>query len=217
VNRVRYDTSALRHGPLRAPTALRRYLKRQKLPLAIATAEQVHRDRIVVVPSLRQSHEYPGADGLLTDANDQPLGIFTADCVPVFLSVNEGDIVGALHAGWRGVQQKILLKAFALIRKRWGQPAHRVRVWAGPAIGLCCFEVGWDVARHFPKCRRRDKRSRRWFVDLTAALERQVKRAGALWRRTAPLCTKHGDTHFSYRGGAITERQVSWIMKNVKP
>ena len=216
MNHVRFGTSARRDGPLRAPSALQRYLRKQRLPRAIATAQQVHRDRIVVVPSLSGPHEYPDADGLLTDALNQPLGIFTADCVPIFLSVNGGDVVGVLHVGWRGVQKKILLKTFALIRKRWGQPTGRIRVWTGPSIGSCCFEVGWDVARFFPKNRQAHRQTDRWFVDLKAALKAQAQRAGAMWEDTATHCTKHGKTHYSYRGGAVTERQVSWIMKKVK-
>ena len=73
-----------------------------------------------VVPPLSKSKKYPKADGLLTDAANQPLVIYTADCVPIFMSANKGRVVGMLHAGWRGTRSEILKK---------GGPSHLNRRW----------------------------------------------------------------------------------------
>ena len=39
----------------------------------------------------------------MTDQPGVPLAILTADCLPVLLSNREGSVVGAAHAGWRGL------------------------------------------------------------------------------------------------------------------
>jgi YfiH family protein len=206
-------TTRRRDGHLRDPKALQRFLKKCRWPSAIATGEQVHRVKISVVPSLPRPQVYAGVDGLLTDVANQPLGMFTADCVPVFVSAKNGAVVGILHAGWRGVQGKILMRAVRLLKKRWGIAPADVRAWVGPSIGSCCFEVRWDVARYFPNARRRVKD--RWTVDLGKALQCQAISLGIQWSRpaTSKGCTMHDKRWFSYRRDQTADRQVSLILK----
>lgn len=206
-------TTTRRDGHLREPHALARYLKRRGWATAIATGEQVHRVKISIVPALKAPREYAGVDGLITAAENQPLGIFTADCVPVFVSARDGDVVGVLHAGWRGVQGKILERAVRLLYRRWRIRPREIRAWVGPFIGPCCFEVKWDVARHFPGARRR--RNDRWTVDLGAALRRQARALGIRWDRSCDArgCTLHKRTWFSFRRDQTANRQVSLVVK----
>jgi len=209
--RVHAWTTNVRHGHLRAQGALPRYLQKKKLPLTPATGEQVHRARMAIVPKLSSARIFAGVDGLLTDESHQPLAIFTADCVPVFLQTRDGQVIGLLHAGWRGVQSKILTQAVRLLKRQWSIRRSEVMVWAGPSIGPCCFEVLWDVARHFPKARKRH--GQRWRVDLWSALQAQAKQLGVRWTGQRPACTKHTPAYFSYRRDATEKRQVSLILK----
>ena len=205
-------TTTRRDGHLRESRALSRYLKRRGWPTTVATGEQVHRAKISIVPALGQPRQYAGVDGLITTVENQPLGIFTADCVPVFVSARDGEVVGVLHAGWRGVQGKILARAVRLLNRRWRIRPREIRAWMGPFIGPCCFEVKWDVARHFPGARRRSKD--RWTVDLGRALKRQAAALGIRWAQpAAPGCTMHGSHWHSYRRDQTAHRQVSLIRK----
>ena len=210
---VVFLTTTARHGHVRTPAALQRFLKKQPWPLAVATAEQVHQPRVAVVPRLPRAKEYPGADGLLTDVPGQPLGIFTADCVPIFLSAPAQGVVGVLHAGWRGAQQRILAKALRILWKRWRARAQDISIVLGPAIGGCCFGVGWDVARYFPTSRRR--RGSRWTVDLPQVIRHQAEALGIPRGhiRTDAACTRHTRKYFSYRRDKTEKRQASLIMK----
>jgi hypothetical protein len=204
-------TTTRRNGHLREPKALASLLKSKRWPRAIATGEQVHRAKIAVVPALSKARTYAGVDGLITDAALQPLGIFTADCVPVFLSARAGLVVGALHAGWRGVHAKLIPKAIARVSRKWHVASKDIKLWAGPSIGPCCFAVHWDVARYFPKARQRWKD--RWSVDLYAALKRQAQGSGARWLNIRPPCTRHTGRYFSFRKDGTPKRQISLIMK----
>jgi len=204
-------TSTRRDGNARSAAALRRILKGAKTPHSIATARQVHGTRIEIVPKLRGGRRYPDTDGLITDEKDQPLGIFTADCVPIFLSAPSQGVVGLLHAGWRGVRGGILPKALRLMRRRWQCLPHEVSVWVGPCIDRCCFEVQWDVAKHFPTTRQR--RQSRWVVNLKKEIEHQVKRAGGKMRPGSPACTRHHSRYYSFRRDQTDHRQISVIMK----
>lgn len=177
-------------------------------------AGQVHGTRVATVSGLRRPGKFEGADGLLTDQANQPLAVFTADCVPVFLSDETRRMVGVLHAGWRGVRAGILEKAAQRIRRRWGIPRRRLAVWLGPSIGPCCFEVQWDVARHFPGSRQRQAGG--WRVDLAKALRLQARRLGVRFlRASGPSCTMHDKRFYSYRRDHTDKRSASVIMKKV--
>jgi YfiH family protein len=202
-----------KHGDARASDALARILKAHHHPTSFASAEQIHGSGVRIVTKLSKSRRFLGADGFLTDAETQPLAIFTADCVPIFLSAGGARVVGLLHAGWRGVQKRILPRAIRIIKKKWGIPPSNVQMWTGPHIGPCCFEVHWDVARHFPATRRRMKD--RWRIDLSREIRRQASNLGVRWvsKRGFEGCTMHQTRFFSYRRDQTPKRQVSIIMK----
>jgi YfiH family protein len=177
----------------------------------------VHGNRIAVATRLNKSKKFPGVDGLLTDQANLPLAIFTADCASIFIADKKQKVVGVLHAGWRGVQTQILAKAVRLIWRKWRISSRALSVWLGPCIGPCCFEVQWDVARHFPKTRRRS--GDRWTVHLARELRLQAKALGVGWllKNTLEECTMHGSRHFSYRRDKTSKRQASIIMKREQP
>jgi YfiH family protein len=55
-------------------------------------------------------------------------------------------VVGAAHAGWRGLAGGVLQQTVARMREAG---AGEVLAWLGPAIGPQCFEVGEDVRTAF--------------------------------------------------------------------
>ena len=142
----------------------------------------------------------------------QPLGIFTADCVAIFLAAPSQGVIGLLHAGWRGVRGGILIKALRQLQRRWGCSPRQVRVWMGPSIGPCCFDVRWDVARHFPATRRRH--GDRWTVDLGKEIARQARQAGAQVLKGTPACTTHQPLYHSFRRNHTDDRQISVILRH---
>ena len=89
-------------------------------------------------------------DGYVTKEKNLPIGVKTADCVPILLeSRNDcGEVVAvsAIHAGWRGTADKILevtLKQFCDL----GARVEDIYVAIGPCIDECCYEVGDDFSQ----------------------------------------------------------------------
>ncbi|NCN89177.1 MAG: peptidoglycan editing factor PgeF [Gallionella sp.] len=71
--------------------------------------------------------------------------VMTADCLPVLLCDEDGTVVGAAHAGWRGLCDGVLeatVKAMAVA-------PHKLLAWMGPAISQEHFEVGSEVRDAF--------------------------------------------------------------------
>jgi YfiH family protein len=57
--------------------------------------------------------------------------------------------IGAVHAGWRGTQSEILYHTILKMQKLYGSKPSEILAYIAPSIGACCYEVGFDVAKHF--------------------------------------------------------------------
>jgi YfiH family protein len=134
-------------------------------------------------------------DGLWTDEPNVPLLALTADCLPIALVRANGDgpAVGVLHAGWRGLLAGIVEAGVAALG------GTEVAAAIGPSIGLCCYEVGEEVAEPFgARFGRGVARGGR--LDLSAAAERALRDAGCSSVERFDLCTScRPDLFFSYR------------------
>ncbi len=84
------------------------------------------------------------ADAVVSTLARIPVGVLTADCVPVLLAMDGGRVVAAVHAGWRGIAAGVVPRAFEameLAAPGW----RRVTAVIGPHIGACCYEVDSPV------------------------------------------------------------------------
>lgn len=90
----------------------------------------------------------PEGDGLFSTRPGTIVGVRTADCLPVLFGAEEGVI--AVHAGWRGLQQGILLRTIAEL-KRLRADLAAVEVALGPSILPSQFEIGPEVLQAFSK------------------------------------------------------------------
>ena len=87
----------------------------------------------------------PEADAAVS-ADGTPLGILTADCLPVVLVGERGDegpVLAVAHAGRRGLLDGVLQRTVHAVRAHGGQ---RVRAWIGPAVCGRCYEVPPEMA-----------------------------------------------------------------------
>ena len=88
-------------------------------------------------------------DGYITDENDLPIGVKTADCVPILLEGRdeEGKVIAvcAVHAGWRGTAARIAENAIKELAS-FGVKKENIYVAIGACIDVCCYEVGIDFA-----------------------------------------------------------------------
>ncbi len=92
-------------------------------------------------------------DGYMTLAKGLPLGVKSADCVPVLLEARDAQdnvlAVAAVHAGWRGTAGGIATGAVKALRDACGDAEIYAAI--GPCIGQCCFEVDTDCVDEFDR------------------------------------------------------------------
>ncbi|MCM0605348.1 MAG: peptidoglycan editing factor PgeF [Xanthomonadaceae bacterium] len=112
------------------------------------TWKQTHGVNVVRVDS--QNQNCGDTDGLVTTQLGIPIGVVTADCVPILIGSETRQFIGAFHAGWKGTKARILSSWIqsTLTREYKIQP-QELKAWIGPAIGPCCYEVGEDLFYDF--------------------------------------------------------------------
>src|SRR5260370_42629689 len=116
-------------------------------------------------------------DALTTSRRVTRLSIGTADCLPILMADSKNRAVAAVHAGWRGAASGIVPKTVQSMADRFGTRPEDLAVAIGPGIGVCCFEVGPEVALQFqPWFPERDDLSGRTKVDLVETISRQLRR-----------------------------------------
>ena len=116
--------------------------------------EQVHGNTIKLVTSELQGRGalkndwLQGVEGLVTKETGIVLGAEASDCLLVYAVDPKTQMIGIVHAGWRGVRNGAVL---AMLDKMLDQGAEvgNIEVVIGPHIQQCCFEVQSDVLEQF--------------------------------------------------------------------
>ena len=194
----------------------------------LVTARQVHGNHCLTVtdqdPGKLAQLAQTEADALLTAEPGVLLGVLTADCLPlIMIDVNQS-AVAVVHVGWRGLEQSIGTVVVTELGRRFAVAAETLQVYAGPAIGSCCFQVGVEVVDRF---RRHfvlegvegwyQERSSGFYLDLLAIQRAQLMAVGVTEENfhVTDICTCCRDFCFSYRRDhAITGRQLAFVGLN---
>jgi YfiH family protein len=111
-------------------------------PREVVQPRQVHGICVALAKAGRS--DPAEADAIVSADPLVPVGIVTADCVPVLAASAEGAVVVAIHAGWQGLAAGVVEKGMAALRHASVAPFNPVAV-IGPHIGPCCYEVDEPV------------------------------------------------------------------------
>lgn len=207
------DDTAVRHN---------RALLEQYLPAAPAWVSQVHGIAVADAASVRPGQPVQVADASVTSAPGVVCAVMTADCLPVLFADVDGKVVGAAHAGWRGLAAGVLGETIKAMR---AAGAGEITAWMGPAIGPGQFEVGADVLDSFvagavageadavSACfAPHPEREGKFLADIYALARLFLARDGVSRVSGGEYCTaKDAARFFSYRRDHITGRQASLI------
>ena len=158
----------------------------------------------------------PAADASVTATAGRVLAIMVADCLPVVITDLDGSVVGAAHAGWRGLAGGVLEHTLQRLRAK-APGARGWRAWVGPGIGPAAFEVGADVrdafaadgAEALARFAPRPGLPGKWLADLPALALLRLRRAGVDDAHACGLCTVSDPARFfSYRRDGVTGRMA---------
>ena len=184
----------------------------------IARCHQVHGKTVRIVTRANLD-EKPEGDGMVTAERGILLAVASADCVPILMADADCKIVGAIHAGWRGVIAGIAEEGVRAMANL-GAKAREIRAALGPSIGQCCFEVDEDLAHRFARevegseGHARAGRPGKAHLDLRGIITDQLVRAGLARDSISGIgpCTRcANDRFFSRRADASSGLQLSFI------
>ncbi len=171
---------------------------------------QVHGNGVVVV-------DHPGAcagaeaDAAVTACPQAALAVRTADCAPVALASAEG-IVGAVHAGWRGLMAGVVEATIATMRSLGADDVFG-------ALGPCIAPHAYRFSQ--PDLERVAARYGRSVValddsgcpalNLPATVGAALATCGAALVADARTCTHCSADHWSWRANRDTGRQATIV------
>ncbi len=142
---------------------------------------QEHTNKIHVIDSVPEPLV---ADSVITDRKNILIGVLVADCVPILLYDSEKEVIGAVHAGWRGTVTHILPDTIKMMWERFGSSPSNILVAIGPSIKKCCYEVGEEVTEKLLDATGDGdyylSANGSSFVDIALANKIQVQDAGIL-------------------------------------
>jgi YfiH family protein len=111
----------------------------------VSTLKQHHSCDVFVLSNVMPVEDMQNilGDGLITNHKDLPIGVFTADCIPILFVEDNCKIVGAIHCGWKGLIGGIIKNTIDKINSL---TFHNSNIYAviGPAIGAKSYEVDGD-------------------------------------------------------------------------
>ena len=191
--------------------AQNRTLVRELLPSEPLWLKQVHGTTVAYADNLNEVIE---ADAAVARRVNAVCTVLTADCLPVLFCATDGSVVGAAHAGWRGLAAGVLEQTVEAM----GHPPEQIMVWFGPAIGPSAFEVGDEVRQIFvadlPQAAGafKGKGSGKWLANIYHLARLRLGQVGVTQIYGGDLCTyKDASRFYSYRRDGVTGRMGSMI------
>ncbi len=208
-----YDSLNLGDHVGDAPLAVERnrMLLQPLLPSEPVWLKQMHG---TVVADAAQTACWPEADAIVSSRPGAVCVVMTADCLPLLLCDERGGVVGAAHAGWRGLCDGLIESTV----RAMNVPPQTLMVWLGPAIGPSAFEVGEEVRTAFTTRQREAAAafvpgiSGKWYADIYQLARLRLNALGITRIYGGGLCTYTDSTRFfSYRRNGVTGRMGTLI------
>ena len=194
--------------------------------LRVPQTKQIHSASVIIIDnnvssssgSDRRIHVQPiEADGWMTKVPSICLVIRTADCLPLLIFDKKLKYAAAIHAGWRGTSKHIVENAIQSLTSL-GSRTEDINAVIGPHICKDCYEVGEDVLDDFEEngwnfeAISTKKASKKYLLDLKAAVKSELSRFGVTNIDASSHCTKcSNDLFYSYRAGDTEGRNISFI------
>ncbi|WP_397389664.1 peptidoglycan editing factor PgeF [Polynucleobacter sp.] len=201
-----------------------RSIVRLHLPAEPLWLKQIHGVTVSTPASRNASAGQPfEADAAVTNIPNEVLAILTADCMPVLFASKSGDVVvGAAHAGWRGLSAGVLENTLQeMLALAPELNIKDIVVWMGPAIGPTAFEVGEDVLQAFSTQGQTilskaftpiDGKSGKYLANLYLLARERLRSLGIEQIDGGDFCTfNDSERFFSYRRDKETGRFASFV------
>jgi YfiH family protein len=162
--------------------------------------KQTHSNNGKIIETAQESFIDSG-DFLFTNKPNIPIGVLTADCLPIVLIDQQNPACSAIHAGWRGTINDIILKATNIFLQNESKIENLI-YYFGPAIGACCYEVSPEFAANLEYQNTVSYNNNRIYFDLVAYNTILLQQIGVKYKQLNFenwQCTFCSGRYYSYR------------------
>lgn len=183
----------------------------------LITPSQTHTNHVEKVEAGKNI--YPDTDGLILDNFENAIFLNFADCTPLIFYDRKQNIGAVSHAGWRGTAGKIGVVTVEKMVNEFGSKKENIQAVIGPAISMCCYNVGEDVYEKLKATVSNDRglfefKNDNIFVDLKNINRQQLEEIGIEDIDVCPYCTVcDNDMFFSYRKENASTNRHSAVLK----
>lgn len=122
------------------------------------TPHQTHSSNVLVIDeefmNKSQSDKIEvlyGIDASITHLNNIFLCATTADCTPILLYDRTKKVIGAIHAGWKGIVGGIIENTITAMKESYQTNPSDIVAAIGPSISQKNYEVGDELITNFEK------------------------------------------------------------------
>jgi YfiH family protein len=197
------------------------------LPAEPVWLKQVHGTRVWDA-DLAHAAEVIEADAAVTTKTNTVLTVMAADCLPVLISSPDGGVIGAAHAGWRGLLGGVLETTVEARQAKAGlSNAGQYLAWLGPAIGPRAFEVGEEVRSAFEAYGKEhglpvpaeafiaiDGKPGKYWANLYQMAQQRLQNKGLIHIYGGEFCTVRDQADFfSHRRDGLSGRFAAFIWR----
>ena len=127
------------------------FLKRNKLILM----NQTHSNKVIEIKKNNYKKKI-NADAMITKIKGLALSVVTADCVPIIIYDYENDIIGCIHAGWKGAISGIIKNTVNKVKKL--NLKYKILASIGPCIDKNSYEVDLVFYKKFLSKSKKNKK-----------------------------------------------------------
>lgn len=171
-------------------------------PCSIVFTNQIHSATVLTVGKADIGKTYD-CDGFVTGEKGVTLAVRTADCVPIIFYDGKAEVIGAVHAGWRGTVDRIQQNCIKAMCELGACP-EKITVLIGACIHKCCYKVGEDFRNTLYEklgCDMTDRYvSADMYADLVGLNRALLEEVGVKNITASPDCTCcKSDLYFSHR------------------
>jgi len=163
----------------------------------IVIPKQVHSNTVTICTKAGNNND---TDGIITSNKELVLSIQVADCTPIYLFDKQRNIIGLVHAGWRGVHSGIIENSITQM-KELDSKSTAIKVLLGPSIRQCCFEVGPEVSKLFNYKFQQNGKKDKTQLDLQGVVVEKLVNMGIQSKNIIDVkeCTCCSDRYHSFR------------------
>jgi polyphenol oxidase len=128
----------------------------------IILLNQIHSNKFYYINKKSMLKKKFNGDALITNQKNIPIGVLTADCVPILIYDKNISMIAAIHAGWKGAYKDIVKNVIEFMLKK-GCTSKNMTAVIGPCISSKNYEVKNDFINKFIN---KDKKNEIFFKKI---------------------------------------------------